>query len=229
MQERVTEQASFYRHLEKMAVSEILRNINREDKSVPLAVEEALPQIIRLVTVVSEKLRAGGRLFYLGAGTSGRLGVLDASDCKPAYGVPETMITGIMAGGEAALQKGLEDAEDDPEGGWRDLQLHEVGIGDIVVGIAASGSTPYVAGALKRCREQGIVTGCIVSNLSSLVAAQADCPVEVITGPEFITGSTRMKCGTAQKMVLNMISTTAMIAMGLVQDNCMVHLKNNNI
>lgn len=228
MQERITEQASHYRHLEKMPVEEIIQHINEEDKTVALAVEKALPQISRLVKAVVEKMQGGGRLFYLGAGTSGRLGVLDASECPPTYGVPESLVTGIMAGGDAALRTGTEDAEDDPDGGWRDLQQYQVCAQDIVIGIAASGSTPYVAGALQACRAHGIATGCIVNNPGSAVAAQADHPVEVITGPEFVTGSTRMKSGTAQKMVLNMISTTVMIRLGRVHDNRMVHMQISN-
>lgn len=227
-QERITEQPSHYRHLEQMSITEIILHINREDKTVAHAVEEALPQISMLVKAVAEKMQHGGRLFYLGAGTSGRLGVLDASECPPTYGVPAALVTGIMAGGDAALRTGTEDAEDDPEGGWKDLQRHYVSPLDIVIGIAASGSTPYVAGALKQCRAHGIATGCIVCNPGTVVAAQADFPVEVITGPEFVTGSTRMKSGTAQKMVLNMISTTVMIHLGRVHDNRMVHMQISN-
>lgn len=228
VQERITEQPSPYRHLEQLPVAEIVQLINQEDRTVAIAVGKVLPQITKLVTAVAAKLEAGGRLFYLGAGTSGRLGVLDASECPPTYGVPETLVMGIMAGGDAALRTGTEDAEDDPEGGWRDLQTHQVSAQDMVIGIAASGSTPYVAGALKACRVHGITTGCIVNNPGSAVAAQADFPIEVITGPEFVTGSTRMKSGTAQKMVLNMISTTVMIRLGRVQDNRMVHMQISN-
>lgn len=228
VQERITEQPSPYRHLEQLPVAEIVQLINQEDRTVAIAVGKVLPQITRLVTAAADKLEAGGRLFYLGAGTSGRLGVLDASECPPTFGVPESLVTGIMAGGDAALRTGTEDAEDDPEGGWKDLQLHQVAAQDMVIGIAASGSTPYVAGALKACRAHGIATGCIVNNPGSAVAAQADYPIEVITGPEFVTGSTRMKSGTAQKMVLNMISTTVMIRLGRVHDNRMVHMQISN-
>lgn len=225
---RITEQPSLYRHLEKMPVAELLRHINEEDKKVALAIELVLPQIEQLVTATVEKMQAGGRLFYLGAGTSGRLGVLDASECPPTYGVPAELVTGLIAGGDDALRLGIEDAEDDPEGGWRDLLKEGVSANDVVIGIAASGSTPYVAGALKHCRENGIRTGCVVSNPGSQVAAWADHPIEVITGPEFVTGSTRMKSGTAQKMVLNMISTTVMIRLGRVYDNRMVHMQISN-
>jgi len=226
--ERITEQPSFYRHLEAMPVAELLRHINEEDKKVALAVERVLPQIEKLVTAAIERLGSGGRMFYLGAGTSGRLGVLDASECPPTYGVSPDLVIGLIAGGDKALREGIEEAEDDHEGGWKDLQEWKVSPADIVIGIAASGSTPYVAGALKHCRETGIVTGCIVSNPGSPVAAHADHPVEVITGPEFVTGSTRMKSGTAQKMVLNMISTATMIRLGRVYDNRMVHMQITN-
>lgn len=228
IQERITEQPSRYRHLEQMDVLELIQHINAEDKTVALAVERALPQIGALIGRLEAQMLAGGRLFYLGAGTSGRLGVLDASECPPTFGVPASLVTGIMAGGDDALRTGIEDAEDDPEGGWRDLQQHQVSTQDMVIGIAASGSTPYVAGALLRCRQAGIVTGCIVNNPGTPVAAQADFPVEVITGPEFVTGSTRMKSGTAQKMVLNMISTAVMIRLGRVLDNRMVHMQISN-
>ncbi len=228
VQERITEQASRYRHLEQMGVMELIQHINGEDKTVAFAVERALPQISALIGQLEAKMLRGGRLFYLGAGTSGRLGVLDASECPPTYGVPATLVTGIMAGGDEALRTGTEDAEDDPAGGWHDLQQHGVTTQDMVIGIAASGSTPYVAGALKRCRQEGIVTGCIVNNPGTAVAVQADFPIEVITGPEFVTGSTRMKSGTAQKMVLNMISTAVMIRLGRVYDNRMVHMQISN-
>ncbi len=187
-----------------------------------------MPQIEALVTAIVTKLEAGGRLFYIGAGTSGRLGVLDASECPPTYGVPADLVFGLMAGGDEALRFGIEDAEDDPEGGWRDLQQHRVSSNDVVIGIAASGTTPYVWGALQHCRKRNIVTGCIVCNPGSKVAGHADYPIEVIVGPEFVTGSTRMKSGTAQKMVLNMISTASMIRLGRVYDNRMVHMQISN-
>lgn len=226
--EKVTEQPSHYRHLEQMSISELVKNINEEDKKVAIAVEKVLPKIEKLIAAAVGKLEEDGRMFYLGAGTSGRLGVLDASECPPTYGVPASLVVGLMAGGDEALRFGIEDAEDDPEGGWRDLQQHNVSVNDIVIGVAASGTTPYVWGALKRCREQGITTGCIVCNPNSIVAKHADYPIEVIVGPEFVTGSTRMKSGTAQKMVLNMISTAVMIRRGRVYDNRMVHMQISN-
>lgn len=225
---RVTEQPSQYRQLEKMSVQEILTNINNEDKTVPLAVEKALPQIEKLVSAICDKMLAGGRLFYVGAGTSGRLGILDASECPPTYGVPPTLVTGIIAGGNIAIVKAVEDAEDDTEQGWRDLVLHHVSEKDFVMGIAASGTTPYVIGALEDCRKHNIETGCLTCNTGSPLAAACDYPVEVVVGPEFVTGSTRMKSGTAQKLVLNMISTTAMIQLGRVEDNRMVNMQLNN-
>lgn len=225
---RVTEQPSHYRHLEKMSTEEIVQHINQEDQTVALAVKKELPRIARLAEAVATRLQQGGRLFYVGAGTSGRLGVLDASECPPTYGVEAGMVNGLMAGGDAALRFGIEDAEDSYEAGWNDLLGDAVSSGDFVIGIAASGTTPYVTGALESCRKNGIATGCIVCNPGSPVAAHADYPVEVITGPEFVTGSTRMKAGTAQKMVLNMISTAAMIRMGRVKDNQMVHMQISN-
>jgi N-acetylmuramic acid 6-phosphate etherase len=226
--ERITEMPSAYRHLEQMKTEEIIRHINEEDQTVATAVAKTLPVIARLVEAVIGKLKTGGRLFYIGAGTSGRLGVLDASECPSTYGVPATLVVGLMAGGDAALRFGIEDEEDDEAAGWRDLQLQKVSVNDVVIGIAASGTTPYVVGALRECRNNGITTGCIVCNPDSPVAAQADFAVEVITGPEFVTGSTRMKSGTAQKMVLNMISTAAMIGIGRVKDNRMVHMQISN-
>ena len=225
---KYTEQASDYRHLEDMSITEILTNINREDISVPLAVEKVLPQIEALVTVIAEQMLSGGRLFYIGAGTSGRLGIIDASECPPTFGVPQSLVVGIIAGGEDAIIKAVEGAEDDTEQGWQDLQNHSITGKDIVVGLAASGTTPYVIGALKQCRANGITTGCIVCNPGSPVSVEADYPVEVIVGPEFVTGSTRMKSGTAQKLVLNMISTTVMIQLGRVEDNKMVNMQLTN-
>lgn len=229
--DKITESNSPYRHLEKMTVEDILSHINQEDKTVAFSVERSLPQVTLLVNAVVQKLTTGGRLFYMGAGTSGRLGVLDASECPPTYGVPDQLVTGIIAGGDTALRKGIENAEDDPAQGWKDLEANFVSSNDIVIGIAASGSTPYVAGALQDARRNGVTTGCIVCNPGSEVARHADYPVEVIVGPEFVTGSTRMKSGTAQKMVLNMISTTAMIRLGRVEDNRMVHMQivNNKL
>lgn len=224
----VTEQSSNYRHLEKMSVSELLRNINTEDKSVPLAVEKAIPQIDALVQSAFDKMLGGGRLFYIGAGTSGRLGVVDASECPPTYGVPYGLVIGIIAGGEKAITRAVEFAEDSPERGWADLENHHVRETDFVIGIAASGKTPYVLGALKQCKEKGILTGSISCNPNSPVSQLADFPIEVVVGPEFVTGSTRMKSGTAQKLVLNMISTSLMIRLGRVEDNKMVNMQLTN-
>ncbi len=225
---KVTEESSAYHHLELKSVSEIVTDINTEDKMVAGAVEEALPQIIKLVEAVSEKMQHGGRLFYIGAGTSGRLGILDASECPPTYGVPVGLVVGVIAGGERAMVNAIENAEDDAEQGWKDLLDYKINNGDFVLGIATSGTTPYVIGALKKCRENGIETGSISCNPDSPVSEVADHPVEVVVGPEFITGSTRMKSGTATKMVLNMISTTAMIRLGRVEDNKMVNMQLTN-
>ena len=225
---KVTEQSSHYHHLEKMSVKEIITNINKEDFVVAEAVKVALPQIEKMITAVSEKIITGGRLFYIGAGTSGRLGILDASECPPTYGVSPELVVGIIAGGEKAIINAVENAEDDVEQGWLDLEAHQVCDEDVVIGIASSGTTPYVIGALKKCKEHNIVTGSIACNPDSPVSAVADFPVEVIVGPEFVTGSTRMKSGTAQKMILNMISTTAMIQLGRVEDNKMVNMQLTN-
>ncbi|RFM32045.1 N-acetylmuramic acid 6-phosphate etherase [Chitinophaga silvisoli] len=226
--QRTTEQPSHYRHLEKMSVQEILSNINQEDKTVPQAVEKALPQIEKLVTVIADKMLAGGRLFYMGAGTSGRLGIVDASECPPTFGVPFGLVIGLIAGGDTAIRRAVEFAEDDTEQGWKDLLAHNITDKDVVVGIAASGTTPYVIGALNKCRAKGIVTGSICCNAGSPVSAAADHPIEVVVGPEFVTGSTRMKSGTAQKLVLNMISTAVMIQLGRVEDNKMVNMQLTN-
>ena len=225
---KTTESDSRYTHLEKMSVTELLKNINKEDKTVPLAVEKAIPQIEKLVKVIVAQMKKGGRLFYMGAGTSGRLGIVDASECPPTYGIEQGKVIGIIAGGEAAIRRPVENAEDDGEQGWRDLVSYDVSDKDIVVGIAASGTTPYVEGALQRCRERGIPTGCVVCNPGSPVAAAADYPVEVVVGPEFVTGSTRMKSGTAQKLVLNMLSTAVMIRIGRVEGNKMVNMQLTN-
>ncbi len=227
--QKVTEQPSHYRHLEKMTVEEILVNINKEDKTVPLAVEKVLPQIERLASIISDKMLAGGRLFYIGAGTSGRLGIIDASECPPTYGVPFGLVIGIIAGGEKAITEAVEFAEDKKDNGWADLQKHFISDKDVVVGLAASGTTPYVIGALEACRKRGIITGSISCNPNSPVSEAADYPVEVVVGPEFVTGSTRMKSGTAQKLVLNMLSTTVMIQLGRVEDNKMVNMQLTNI
>lgn len=227
-EQRTTEKDSRYNHLEKMTVMDLLLNINKEDKTVPRAVEKAIPQIEKLVTIVAKKLRTGGRLFYLGAGTSGRLGIVDASECPPTYGVPQGLVLGLIAGGDGAIRKAVEFAEDDLMGGWNDLKKCKVTKKDVVVGIAASGTTPYVVGALQQCQKNKIITGCIVCNKNSAVAANANYPVEVIVGPEFVTGSTRMKSGTAQKLVLNMISSSVMIKLGRVQGNKMVDMQLSN-
>ncbi|MEI9945016.1 MAG: N-acetylmuramic acid 6-phosphate etherase [Chitinophagaceae bacterium] len=226
--ERITEQTSPYRHLEKMAVGELLTYINKEDQKVPAAVEKAIPQIEKLVEAVADKMLMGGRLFYIGAGTSGRLGIVDASECPPTFGIEPGLVVGIIAGGEVAITSAVEFAEDDMEQGWRDLEVHNISYKDVVIGVAASGTTPYVIGALNECRMRGIVTGSISCNPDSPVSAAADFPVEVIVGPEFITGSTRMKSGTAQKLVLNMISTSVMIQLGTVEDNKMVNMQLTN-
>lgn len=225
---RITEQPSFYRHLEKMSVAEIVANINTEDFKVAAAVKEVLPQIEKLIEAVSEKMLAGGRLFYIGAGTSGRLGILDASECPPTFGVPVGLVIGVIAGGKKALENAIENAEDNAGQGWEDLLAHQITDADVVVGIASSGTTPYVIGALEKCKENNIVTGSIACNPGSPVSEVADFPIEVIVGPEFITGSTRMKSGTAQKMILNMISSTAMIQLGRVEDNKMVNMQLTN-
>lgn len=225
---KVTEQSSNYRHLDKMDISQILRYINDEDKTVPAAVEKALPQIEKLVAVVCDRMLAGGRMFYVGAGTSGRLGILDASEIPPTFGMPFDLVIGLIAGGEKAIQRPVEMAEDSWEQGWLDLKEHNVNEKDVVIGIAASGTTPYVIGALNQCRKNGIATGAIACNEGSPLAAAADYPIEVVVGPEFVTGSTRMKSGTAQKLVLNMISTTVMIQIGRVEDNKMVNMQLSN-
>lgn len=224
----VTESASPYRHLEKKPVVELLQILNKEDLTVPLAVEKSAPQIEAFIEAAIKKLYKGGRLFYIGAGTSGRLGILDASECPPTYGVPYGLVVGIIAGGPQAITQAIEGAEDDLKQGWIDLKEHNVSNQDVVLGIAASGTTPYVIGALAQCRAHGIITGSISCNPHSPLSAEADFPIEVIVGPEVVTGSTRMKSGTAQKLVLNMISTSLMILLGRVEDNKMVNMKLAN-
>lgn len=226
--EKITESASRYRHLENMSVRELLVNINAEDKTVPLAVEQAIPQIEALVEAIVPKMREGGRLFYIGAGTSGRLGILDASEIPPTYGAPPDWVVGLIAGGDRAIRKAAEGAEDSATQAWEDVQEYRIDPGDVIIGIAASGATPYVVHGLRACRERGITTGCITCNPGAPVLAEADYPVLVVTGPEFVTGSTRMKAGTAQKLVLNMISTSVMIQLGRVQDNKMVDMQLSN-
>lgn len=228
LSERITEKTSNYRHLEKMSIRELLVNINQEDKLVPGAIEKVIPQIEKLVEAIADKMLMGGRLFYIGAGTSGRLGIVDASECPPTYGVPHGLVIGLIAGGEKAITMAVENAEDDSLQGWLDLQQHQVSPNDVVIGIAASGTTPYVIGALNECRKKGIVTGSICCNPNAPVSQAADFPIEVVVGPEFVTGSTRMKSGTAQKLVLNMISTSIMIQLGRVEDNKMVNMQLTN-
>lgn len=225
---KTTEEASKYDHLENMSVYELLSNINAEDKTVAEAVQKTIPVMAKLVALVAERMNAGGRLFYLGAGTSGRLGIVDASECPPTFGVPHGWVIGLMAGGDKAMRKAVEFAEDDENQGWKDLQEHAIGKEDVVVGIAASGTTPYVIGALRDCRANGISTGCITCNAGSPVAEQADHAIEIVVGPEFVTGSTRMKAGTAQKLALNMLSTTVMIRLGRVVGNRMVDMQLSN-
>lgn len=225
---RITENDSLYRNLEMMSTQVILESINNEDQKVPGAVQMAIPQIRILVDAIAERMISGGRLFYIGAGTSGRLGVVDASECPPTYGIPQGMVVGIIAGGYGAMFQAVEFAEDNTDQAWVDLQEHNINSMDAVVGIAASGTTPYVIGGIQKCREMGIVTGCITCNEGSPLAAAAEFPVEVPVGPEFVTGSTRMKSGTAQKLVLNMISTAVMIQLGRVEDNKMVNMQLTN-
>lgn len=224
----ITEQSSHYQHLEKMSVSELLQHINEEDNTVPQAIAKVIPQIEALVQAAADKMLMGGRLFYIGAGTSGRLGVVDASECPPTFGVPYGLVIGIIAGGSKAITQAVEFAEDSQERGWLDLEAHQVSTKDVVIGIAASGKTPYVLGGLRECKQHGIVTGSISCNPNSPISDAADFPVEVVVGPEFVTGSTRMKSGTAQKLVLNMISTSIMIQLGRVEDNKMVNMQLTN-
>lgn len=226
--EKITESASLYRHLEKMPVVEILAHINAEDQKVPAVISALLLQIETLVNNIVDKMLAGGRLFYIGAGTSGRLGIVDASECPPTFGVPYGLVTGIIAGGIKAITEAVELAEDDTEQGWKDLQEYDINEKDVVIGIAASGTTPYVIAALKKCKENNIITGSICSNPGSPLSEVSDHPLEAMVGPEFITGSTRMKSGTAQKLILNMISTTVMIQLGRVEDNKMVNMQLTN-
>lgn len=225
---KTTESDSKYNHLEKMSVTELLQNINAEDKTVAFSVEKSMPQIVALTEKVSEVIKNGGRLFYMGAGTSGRLGVVDASECPPTFGVPQDLVIGLIAGGDTAIRKAVEFAEDSTTQGWKDLQKHSITSKDFVLGIAASGTTPYVIGALQKCNENSIPTGCITCNDGSPLATTALFPIVVIVGPEFVTGSSRMKAGTAQKLVLNMISTTAMVHLGRVKGNKMVDMQLSN-
>jgi N-acetylmuramic acid 6-phosphate etherase len=228
MDKRTTESDSLYHDIEKMSTNEILFNINKEDKKVALAIKEVIPSIEKLVDCVADKLKNGGRLFYLGAGTSGRLALVDASECPPTYGVPQDMVIGIIAGGQQAMFKAVENAEDDTQQAWKDLCAYQITTQDVVVGIAASGTTPYVIEGLKACQAAGIQTGSIACNFNSPISKHAHFPIEVELGPEFITGSTRMKSGTAQKLILNMISTSAMIKLDRIKGNKMVNMQLTN-
>ena len=225
---RITEHSSKYNHLEKMSIKELLTNINQEDALVPIAIARVIPEIEALVEVVVDRLRTGGRLFYIGAGTSGRLGIVDASECPPTFGVPDEMVIGIIAGGDAAIRKAQEFAEDSDQQAWKDLSEFFIDKKDIVIGIAASGTTPYVIGGLKKCQEMGIATGCLTNNPEAPLTRVADYPIVIEVGPEFVTGSTRMKSGTSQKLVLNMITTATMIQLGRVIGNKMVDMQLSN-
>lgn len=225
---KTTEQDSNYNNLENMSINEIIHSINKEDKTVPIAVENALPQIEALIDQIVNKLKENGRLFYIGAGTSGRLGILDASECPPTFGVAQELVIGLIAGGDTAIRKAVENAEDSTTQGWLDLLDYNISENDVVIGIAASGTTPYVISALEKCNKHNIVTGCITCNQGSPLALTSQFPIEVIVGPEFLTGSSRMKAGTAQKLVLNMITTTSMIQLGKVKGNKMVDMQLSN-
>jgi N-acetylmuramic acid 6-phosphate etherase len=225
---QTTEATSHYNNLEDMSIREVLENINREDQTVALSVQRVIPQIELLAEAIIEKMKAGGRLFYIGAGTSGRLGVVDASEIPPTYGMQEGKVIGLMAGGDRAIRKAVEHAEDNWEQAWKDLQEHHISKQDVLIGIAASGRTPYVIGGVRAARLNGIVTGCISCNQNTDLGKEVDHPIEVVVGPEFVTGSTRMKAGTAQKLVLNMISTTVMIRLGRVKGNKMVDMQLTN-
>lgn len=224
----VTESSSKYNHLEQMSISDLLTNINQEDQKVPLAIAKVLPNIEILVEKIVDRMKEGGRLFYIGAGTSGRLGIVDASECPPTFGVPHGLVVGLIAGGDSAIRKAVEFAEDDNKQAWIDLKMHKVTKVDTVIGIAASGRTPYVIGGVKDARAHGLLTGCITCNPDSELAKEVECPIEVVVGSEFVTGSTRMKAGTAQKLVLNMISTAVMIQLGRVKGNKMVDMQLSN-
>ncbi len=223
-----TESSSKYNNLEKMSTRNLLKNINKEDQTVPLAIAKVIPAIEKVVNMATEKLKNGGRLFYIGAGTSGRLGIVDASECPPTYGVPHGLVVGLIAGGDAAIRKAVEFAEDSTTQAWKDLKEYKISKKDVLIGIAASGSTPYVASALETANKNGVDTACIVCNKGSKIASIAKYPIEIIVGPEFVTGSTRMKAGTAQKLCLNMISTSIMIKLGRVKGNKMVDMQLSN-
>ena len=226
--QKITETESLYDNLDQMSVRELLEGINNEDRKVAIAVGREIPKIEKLVTRIVERMRRGGRLFYIGAGTSGRLGVLDASEIPPTYGMPNTLVIGLIAGGDRALRNPVESAEDDLDKAWEELQQYHINTNDTLVGIAASGTTPYVIGALRKARSEGILTASISCNPDSPMAAEAEIAIEPVVGPEFVTGSTRMKSGTAQKMVLNMITTSTMIKLGRVKGNRMVNMQLTN-
>ena len=225
---KITEQDSLYSDLEQKTVRQILDDINQEDQKVALAVQKTIPQVEKLVSEIVPRMQQGGRIFYMGAGTSGRLGVLDASEIPPTFGMPNTLVIGLIAGGETALRNPVENAEDDTARGWEELQAHHITPKDTVIGIAASGTTPYVIGAMREARRHGILTGCITSNPGSPMAEEADIAIEMVVGPEYVTGSSRMKSGTGQKMILNMITTTVMIKLGRVKGNKMVNMQLSN-
>ena len=226
--EKISEKSSLYNDLEKKSVGEILRDINNEDKKVALAVEKAIPQIEKLVTEIVARMKRGGRIFYMGAGTSGRLGVLDASEIPPTFGMDPSWVVGLIAGGDTALRNPVENAEDDTLQGWRDLQAFDINDKDTVIGIAASGTTPYVIGAINEAKKHGILTAAITSNPGAPVSEAADIAIEMVVGPEYVTGSSRMKSGTGQKMICNMITTSVMIQMGRVKGNKMVNIQLSN-
>ena len=225
---KTTEQDSNYNHLERMSITEVLTNINNEDKTVAFAIEKVIPQIEQLTNAIVLQLKKGGRLFYIGAGTSGRLGILDASECPPTFGVSPDLVLGLIAGGDIAIRNAVEFAEDATDQGWQDLKKYAITHNDVVIGIAASGTTPYVIATLEKCNQENIITGCISCNKNSPLAAVSKFPIEVVVGPEFVTGSSRMKAGTAQKMVLNMISTTTMIQLGKIKGNKMIDMQLSN-
>ena len=227
----ITEKESNYRNLEEMNTVDILSNINKEDSTITIAIKNVIPQINKLIEIIIDKMQSGGRLFYIGSGTSGRLGIIDAAECPPSFGVDDNTVIGLIAGGDKAIRKAIEHAEDKFDAGWEDLLKHNLNENDVVIGISASGSTPYVIGAIQKCSQYGIATAAITNNTDSLLAKEALIAIEVITGPEFITGSTRMKAGTATKLILNMISTTIMIKLGKVKDNKMIdmQLMNNKL
>ncbi len=225
---KTTEQASNHNHLEKMSAFELITKINQEDKTVAFAVEKAIPQIEKLVVQIVKKLKNNGRIFYIGAGTSGRLGILDASECPPTFGVDDNLVVGLIAGGDKAIRKAVENAEDSITQGWLDLKKHHITEKDVLIGIAASGTTPYVISALQKANEHCIITGCITMNQGSPLALIAKHPIVAVVGPEFVTGSSRMKAGTAQKMILNIITTSVMIQLGKVKGNKMVDMQLSN-